>query len=177
LGILLFNLLGYRLVYSYIENAADKKVELKLDQNSYDESELVSLSIPMEHLPYYSNSNQYERIDGRIEFDGIQYHFVKLRVYHDSLELLCIPERESFELQTAKDDFFKLVNDLEHAGQSKRSGSHPGSSKTFSTDYFVADALVIPPAFFLIQKKKISHYNISLLSSCLFDRDQPPKSC
>lgn len=177
LGLFLFNLLGYRWVYSYLENASDKSVEQSLDRHTYSESELVLVMIPMNHLPYYSNSNQYEPVEGKIESNGVLYHFVKRRVYHDSLELWCLPDQKTMELQTAKNDFFKLVNDLEHAGQQKRSGSHSGSQKNLSMEYLFSDALVFHDGDFSHSKKKISHKVPVILSAFTFDREQPPKSC
>jgi hypothetical protein len=177
LGILLFNLLGYRFIYSFLENAANQGVELKLDHDLYDESELISIRVPLDHLPYYSNSNQYDPVDGKMELNGIQYHFVKQKVSHDSLELLCIPDREATALQSAKNDFFKLVNDLERAGQGKTSGSSHGSSKNFSIDYFLLESLAFPPAVLSQSKKTRSNYDQSISSSYFFERELPPKSC
>jgi hypothetical protein len=177
LGILLFNLVGYRFIYSFLENAADQGIELKLDRHLYEESELISIRIPLDRLPYYSNSNQYEPVDGKMELNGIQYHFVKQKVSHDSLELMCIPDREATELKSAKNDFFKLVNDLERAGQNKTSGSSHGSSKNFSIDYFLVNSLVFSAAVLSPSNKIISHYDKSTLSSYFFDRELPPKFC
>jgi hypothetical protein len=177
LAVLLFNLLGYRLVYSFLERSVDDALELRLDHHLYAESELITVRVPMDHLPYYSNSGQYEPIDGKIELEGIHYHFVKQRVYHDSLELLCIPDHESVQLQSAKDDFFKLVNDLEHASQGKKSGAHSGSSKDFSTDCFVLHSLVYSSTFFLPDKSNFSNINLTIPSYFLAEPDQPPRRC
>ena len=175
LAVLLFNLIGYRLVYSCLQHSADDAVELQLDRHQYAESELIAVKLPMDRLPYYSNSDQYLPIDGKIEVEGIRYHFVKQRVHHDSLELLCLPDHESVQLQTAKDDFFKLVNDLEHAGQGRKPGTHSGSSKIFSPDCFVMHSLVYGSVFFTPAKRIFSDISTAISSSFLVNRDQPPR--
>jgi hypothetical protein len=131
----------------------------------------------MEHLPYYSNNHQYHRVDGKVEINGIQYQFVKQRVFHDSLELLCIPDRKNTELQTSKDDFYRLVNDLERAAHGKKSGSRGGSDKYPSVEYIETGSLSFqhPPQG---KNKRITPDIMdSLFSSFPSDRDKPPKSC
>jgi hypothetical protein len=136
MGILVFNWGGYRLLNAYLENRADRQLEARLDRDSYDDSQLLLLKIPSTYLSYYNSSERFERVDGQIEVGGVQYKYVKRRLYNDSLELLCIPNHAAMELRTAKNEFFKLVNDLQHAGQGKKSGNHSGASKSFSPDNY-----------------------------------------
>lgn len=136
MGILLFNAAGYRWLTSLFESNANTRLEAQLDENQYNESDLISVKVPATHLPYYTNSKTFERTDGQLEVNGVQYKYVKRRFYRDSIELMCIPNQSAMKLQTAREDFFKLVNDLQHNGQGKKSDSHPGSSKNFSIDNF-----------------------------------------
>lgn len=132
LALLLFNWCGYRLLTAYLEQRANTQLQADLDENNYEESQLVSIKIPAVHLGYYSNSSQFERTDGQIEIGGVQYNYVKRRIYKDTLEFLCIPNRAAMSLQTAKDEFFRLVNDLRHTGHSK----HGDTVKPFTSDLF-----------------------------------------
>lgn len=141
LGILLFNWCGYRLLSSFLEDKAQTALEATLDDNNYAESQLISIKVPAVHLGYYTNSEKFERVDGQIEIGGIQYKYVKRRLFKDSLELLCIADHASMNLQSAKDEFFKLVNDLQRTGSEKKDGSHPGASKIFSIDYYTVNDL------------------------------------
>lgn len=136
LCVLLFNWFGYRILSDYFEKQADIVMEQKLDNREYDESQLIVIKVPLK-LPYQSNWKEFERYDGEIEVDGIDYKYVKRRVYNDSLVLLCLPYEGKMKLQTAREDFFKLVNDLEHPGQNKKSDNgHAGSVKNPLTDYY-----------------------------------------
>jgi hypothetical protein len=134
LAILLFNLIGYRLLTSVLEDRADKQLETALDNNDYNESELISLKIPVAYLPYYNNSSTFERIDGQVEIQGLEYKYVKRRIYNDSLELLCIPNHAAMKFAAANDEFFRFLNDLQHEGNGKPGRVHHHSKKP-SGDY------------------------------------------
>lgn len=136
MGILFFNWYGYQLLSTYWQGRADRRLEAVLDANGYDGSQLISLKIPVNSLSYYNPSTQFERVDGQIEVGGIQYKYVKRRLYGDSLELLCVPNHTAMKLQTARNDFFRQVNDLQQEnGQGKKADRHyKGVAKDFTTD-------------------------------------------
>ena len=57
LGILLFNMGGYRLLSNYFEDMADQRMQAELDMNLYNESDLISIKVaaglPMEAVQKY----------------------------------------------------------------------------------------------------------------------------
>jgi hypothetical protein len=170
MGILFFNWYGYQLLSSYLQNRCNERLEARLDRHNYDESQLVSVKVPITSLAYYNPSAGFERVDGQIEIDGIQYKYVKRRLFKDSLELLCIPNQASMRLQTARNDFFRQVNDLQ---QQDNQGKKASVQKNFSTsdyniqrDLYVLDLLyptalpisleqvpVIPSSYILTAEK------------------------
>lgn len=115
-----FNLAGYQLVIGYLQQQQDTRLVAQLDQMEYSHEQLISIKTPLT-LPYYSNSEAYERVDGTIEMEGIEYRYVKRRVFNDSLELLCIPNWGKEQLQSAKLEFFKLSNDWTSSQGGKKS--------------------------------------------------------
>jgi hypothetical protein len=133
LTIALFNLGGYGLFMACLEERANEKMEIALDDDNYDPSTLISIKVPIKNLPYYTNSAQFQRQDGRIEIGGVQYNYVQQRIYRDTLEVLCVPNNAATKLSTARNDFYKLVNDLENAGQNKKQGA--GSPFKFFSPY------------------------------------------
>lgn len=176
IGILLFNWCGYRLLNYWLENRADHQLEASLDNNSYDESELISIKVPSTHLSYYNSSDRFERVDGKIEVGGIQYKYVKRRLFNDSLELLCIPNQMAMRLHSVKNDFFKLVNDLQQQNsQGKKSGSHPGASRNFSPVDFYADTdqIILNDLYFTTLPATIQ-VAASIPSSHSLPAEQPP---
>lgn len=144
MGILFFNWYGYQLLSSYWQNRSDRRLEASFDKDNFDDSQLISLKIPLTTLSYYSGSTSFERVDGQIDIHGVHYKYVKRRIFQDSLELLCIPNMAAMKLQTAKNDFFRQVNDLQQQSQGKKSNAHPvkDNSKDYcpSTGAIVADA-------------------------------------
>lgn len=136
MGLLLFNWVGYELYTAILQQRATTSLISRLDDNDYTDSELISFKFPASQLGYYSNNASYDRVDGTVSIEGAQYNYVKRRIYNDSLELLCIPNRTVNRLQTARDDFFKLVNDLQHPGHSKKTDSNTASFKGFHGEYY-----------------------------------------
>ena len=110
-----------------MQEKVSDQLEAKLDKNLYNEAQLIELKVPM-NLPYQTNWSAYQRYDGEIEVDGIMYKYVKRKVANDTLYLMCIPNTKKMNLETAKNDFFKLSNDLSQTNNSKKSDN----SKTIS---------------------------------------------
>ncbi|HRN55227.1 MAG TPA: hypothetical protein PLL71_02180 [Agriterribacter sp.] len=126
----LFNLVGYRALLQYWETQGDAKLEARLDQQQYDEKDLIEVKIPI-HLPYHNNWSDFERYDGEIDIDGVHYKYVKRKIFNDSLILLCIPNNIKIKISTARDEFFSLVNDLQKDAANTKS-SHSSFSFHFS---------------------------------------------
>ncbi len=136
LGILSFNWFGYRILAGILQQQADIELEARLDQNDYDESQLVEMRVAL-NLPYQTDWNDFERVDGEIEIEGIHYKYVKRKVQDGQLVLLCLPNETKMRLQTAREEFFKLVNDLQHPSQNKKSdNNHSFSYNNFSAEYW-----------------------------------------
>lgn len=128
LSLLFFNWYGYRILTSIMEGQADVKLEARLDRNDYDESQLIELRVPI-NLPYHNDWKEFERYNGSIEINGVHYNYVKRKVEKGELVLLCLPNDEKQMVQSARDQFFKLVNDLQQPGANKK--SDPGNSIAF----------------------------------------------
>lgn len=111
LGLLLFNWGGYHLLYDGMAKWSDEKFQLALDETLYDEADWLHIKIPAS-LPYGSNSEQYERVEGSIEINGITYSYVKRRFYQDTLELVCLPNLQTTQIKNARDAFAGLANDF-----------------------------------------------------------------
>jgi hypothetical protein len=120
--VLLFNLCGYRLVIDYLQQRHTEELTAQLDKDEYADADLISIKTALS-LPYYTATMDFERIDGSIRIDGVEYTYVKRRIINDSLELLCLPNPVKQKLQTAKADFFKLSNDLQRPESNKKAAA------------------------------------------------------
>jgi hypothetical protein len=178
LGILLFNWFGYELVTSYMQRKADVQFKARLDDNNFDESQLISVKVPATNLGYYANTSSFERVDGIVEINGIQYNYVKRRVFNDSVEMLCIPNHTAMQLKDAKNEFFKLVNDLQNPAQGKKSDSHQGSSyKSFSIDYYTVNNQFDMSNLYFTTTERAAHYIFYVPSFFALVSEQPPDIC
>ena len=62
--------------------------------------------------------------------------YVKRKVVNDTLYVMCIPNTKKMHLQSAKDDFFKISNDLIQNNNSKKSdNSKSNTFKNQLSDY------------------------------------------
>lgn len=173
--VLLFNWFGYRILSDYFEQRADFVLEQKLDNSEYDESQLIEIKVPI-NLPYQTNWNEFERFDGEIEVEGIHYKYVKRKVFNDSLVLLCLPHESKMKLQSARDEFFKLVNDLQHPSQNKKSGNNSGSVKNPVTEYYrQSNNWLIPKLTALHSKFNLNNYSF-YSPGYNVTPEQPPES-
>lgn len=128
LSIFTFNMVGYQLWYSYLATKADVALELALDAEQYNDADLLSIKQPT-NLPYYSNNKTFERVDGEIEIDGIHYKYVKRRIYNDSLEMLCIPNRTKMQLEQSKHNYAIGAHDFQQDDAKKKSGEPTKSAQ------------------------------------------------
>lgn len=173
---LLFNLGGYVILMSYLQERADAALEKRLDAGKYDEANLVQFKIPVSNLPYYTNSTAFERKCGQLEINGRILNYVKLRIYNDTLEVYCIPNPETAQLQTAKDEFFRLANNLEQAGQGKNNNQGDTLLKFFSGHYLLHTSTRLPGSYGTVIVQNI--YRQKLLSTgfaCMIE--VPPEHC
>jgi hypothetical protein len=136
LGILLFNWFGYRLVIGLWQERTKSELEARLDSKDYDDAQLISVKVPMTHLSYYNTSPEFERVNGSVEIGGVQYKYVKRRLYNDSLELLCLRDQGAMKLRSCSNDFYRMANDLQ-TGTGKRRGTHSLPIKNLVVDPYV----------------------------------------
>ena len=119
--------MGYRLLVQYLQHTSDKKLEIAINTDSYDDSQLIELKVPI-NLPYQTTWSDYQRYDGEIAVDGILYKYVKRKVANDTLYVMCIPNTNKMHLESAKDNFFRISNDLAQNNTSKKTNNSKGFS-------------------------------------------------
>jgi hypothetical protein len=106
-----FNMGGYRILFDQLEKKASIQLVQQLDNEQYRDDQLIEMKVPLP-MPYQTNWADFERYNGEIEISGVHYNYVKRKVYNDTLILLCIPNQGKMKLNSAKEQFFSLVNDI-----------------------------------------------------------------
>lgn len=111
LGVFLFQLVGYYFVYLGLRAQASKDLLSRLDAHQYAEDETITLKIPFS-LPYWNDSEDYERVNGDFEYKGQFYKLVKQKLSKDTLYVVCIRSVGETQLFDAITDYIKMSNDV-----------------------------------------------------------------
>ena len=174
LAMLLFNWIGFRLLYNVIEHQANQDLAAKIDRLEFSEQDLVTIKVPL-NLPYQQNWEEFERYDGDVTVDGVHYKYVMRRIYNDSLVLKCIPNETKQQLKNAERQYFQLVNDLEHQGQQQEK-SKVSFFKNLVTEFWDSKtSYVIDPIFNMHTSSRVNA-NFLVAAGHLSRNDCPPQS-
>lgn len=176
LGVMLFNGFGYRIVANYFDQKAAENFVAIIEDEQYNESDLVTIKTPV-NLPYYANNAKFERVDGEMVIDGIVYQYVQRRVYNDSIEIKVLANQDRLHIKNAREDFYKLAQDLQKEGQEKKS-TPMGKSivKLLAFDYVSFDNKYNLDLNLVLNNTIGSIYSDRLLSNCLPIQLPPPKN-
>lgn len=162
------------MLFYYLQQKNDARLEAQFDNNSYDDSQLVELKIPV-HLPYQNSWPAYQRYDGEIELNGTMYKYVKRRLANDTLYLMCIPNSKKMRLEVAKNDFYQISNDLAQDDHSQKSDLPKSFFKNIRPFYDGSCFLIaISNPFTESQTDWLSLSTKDFLSSTIATPWQPP---
>ena len=173
---MLFNGFGYRIVANYFDQKAAEQFVAIIDENDYNVADLVTIKTPV-NLPYYANNAKFERVDGEMVINGMVYQYVQRRVYNDSIEIKVLANQDRLHIKNAREDFYKLAQDLQKNSEDKKSTpSGKASSKLLTFDYISTNN-----QFDLVKNTMLNNtigsiYSDRLLSNCLDIQLPPPKN-
>ncbi|MBI3137673.1 MAG: hypothetical protein HYZ15_03730 [Sphingobacteriales bacterium] len=138
---LLFSAGGYYPLISVLQQQADRKLESLLDQDIYEEDNLVEVRVPL-NMPYQQRYTEYERHYGNIEIDGSSYTYVKKKIDGDVVIFQCIPNQSRQQL---KDMRYDLTRSTASAGPAENGASkqHPSTPVKSNLGDF-DDQLIFP---------------------------------
>lgn len=135
LSLMVFNLIGYRWLFSTIEENATADLEQKIAAGKYNDDQLVVIQIPL-NMPYYSDKD-YENVYGETDWNGEHYRYVKRKVSGNTLYLLCLPNKEKTSIAKVKNEFTKAINDI--PGNKQGSQEKNNFIKLLTTEFKVSD--------------------------------------
>lgn len=132
--ILFFNWYGYKVVTYTMMNDADKQLEAQLDNNQYEESQLIEVRVAL-NVPYQATQTTgFERHYGEMKVDGQYYTYVKSKIENGYLVLKCIPNASKQKIKTADNDYFKVANGIDQDSNKKQDGNNT-VAKNFWSEY------------------------------------------
>ena len=151
-------------------------MEIMLDNHDYLESQLVEIRLPL-HLPYQTNWTSFERFDGEIEVNGTHYKYVKRKIEDGQLVLKCIRNDSKQRLQSAKEDFFRLVNDLQQEQPSKKNNpSHQQVAKNALGEFDHPSTLSLNVKTILLLTSYNRYCSSAYIAALLPTAEQPPEA-
>jgi len=110
LAVFLFQLVGYYFVYLGLTIHANKSLITRLDSHDYSIEQTLTLKIPFT-LPYWTDKEQFERVDGDFEYQGQFYKLVKQKLLNDTLYVVCIKNHDKKQLFDALAEYIKFSSD------------------------------------------------------------------
>jgi hypothetical protein len=110
-----FNVGGYYIVFWALQHQNNIKIASIIDSGSYIEEETIVFKVPMS-LPY-SPPPDFERISGKLEYNGEFYELVKQKLENDTLHVVCLKNHDEKRLVSTMNDYVKLSHDLPGAEQ------------------------------------------------------------
>lgn len=171
----LFNLVGYKAIFYFEQQQSDEQLKASFDKNDYDENDLIAVRVPIS-MPYLDNSRDFERVNGEINFNGKIYKYVKRKVEDGQLVLMCIPDEKKMQIESKKNDFFKITNDLQQNSSSKKpGGTNNTTAKNFMSDYDKDNHSELAQLCILKQQFLSPQDNNSPLFVAIATPEQPPE--
>jgi hypothetical protein len=170
--VLIFNLCGYRMVISLLQNDADNRLETLLDNNEYDESQLVEIRVAL-NMPYQQRYTEFERHYGEIQIDGKSYTYVKRKIEGDVVIFKCIANHSKQVLTTIKNDLAQTNSSADINTPGKQT---PNSlAKSFFSDYDDQLMFLQTPSVIDLNFSSFAKYSFFIPEISVSTPHQPPR--
>lgn len=125
--ILSFNWLGYDLVFSFMNRHLRDDARTNIDLGRYDATKLKEIRVDL-GLPYPTDWNEFEKVNGTVTVDGVVYEFVERKYEQGQMVYRCLPNLKGTELQQTRNAWLARSVDAE---SSDHSGSIPVNISLF----------------------------------------------
>ncbi|HEX8037561.1 MAG TPA: hypothetical protein VF490_00360 [Chryseosolibacter sp.] len=104
LFLILLNTFGSLQFLLIVERHLNRRAVTKIVENENEISGNLLLRVPLT-LPYGADDNEYRSASGEIEVDGSLYHFVKQKMFRDTLYIVCLKDVATTEARKAISDY------------------------------------------------------------------------
>jgi hypothetical protein len=125
LGVHLFYLGGYMLVFQYFIHQSDVQIVKQMYDNKVNSQKLLELKVPV-NMPTIQDWTEYEHIEGQIQLNNAYYNYVRLKMTRDTMYLICLPNDVKASLMKANIIMAKNLNDVP---LSKKGANNPTTKK------------------------------------------------
>jgi hypothetical protein len=169
---MLFNVVGYRFVFTMLDNIASEKQDAKIDAGDYNEASLIEIKVPL-NMPYQERVTEFERHYGEVTVDGVVYTYVKMKVDHNELILKCIPDVKRQQIKNSENNLAKANSsqDMENNGKKHNSSF----SKNIISEYDNTNQFYELAQNTLVIKINHTDFTAPVLTACIAPPHQPPR--
>jgi len=119
--LILLNTIGYYEVLLFMESQNYDKAVQKISGNENEISGNLLLKIPLASR-FNEDDREYRKAQGEVVVEGELYHFVKQKLYQDTLYIICLRDAKTSEVREALSDLSKTMADQNHkSGNTQKS--------------------------------------------------------
>lgn len=103
------NTIGYYGILLLTKRELARQIVEKIDENASEMNGNLILKIPVP-LPYLIDSEEYERAEGEINYEGEVYRFIKRRLYRDTLYIVCVRDARGTAVENLISEYSKTFS-------------------------------------------------------------------
>ena len=107
----LFNIGGQLTFYIYRVYKTDLFFNEQINENHYNINDLTTIEIPV-NMPNVQDWNGYESLSGKVQFQEASYNYVKIRITHNAIYLVCVPNYSTTHLSDQNVIYAKQIKDI-----------------------------------------------------------------
>lgn len=164
------NVIGSYPIVANLEQAYDERMSDELDEDRYAGSDAITLKIPFS-LPYANFNENYERVKGKIEYEGEFYYMVKHKFYRDTLFIVCLKDSKLAEINYVYENLAASVADNHHS-------KTPGKSvcKLQVKDFEQSTTIQLRDGVYPLESFNLPEYSFTAIINSESPPEQPPKA-
>jgi hypothetical protein len=98
--------MGYYGLFIGLEYRHDMAMTSRFERNDYSEDQTISFKVPLS-VPYANDQQEFERVDGKFEYDGESYRLIKQKYANDTLTVVCYRDHQNSVIADAMSDYVK----------------------------------------------------------------------
>ena len=97
LTIYLFNIGGQLAMHRYFSYLSDRFFNEQTSKGLYNIDDLTEVVIPT-NMPGIADWKNYENVSGQIQFENVNYNYVKMKITRNAIYLMCVPNYKTTKL-------------------------------------------------------------------------------
>jgi len=103
--------MGYYAVFLGLQYKHRLAMTAKFDAGMYDESQTITLQIPMA-VPYLASDEEFKRVDGSFQYNGEHYRLIKQKYSTDALIVVLAKDNENKRIADAMSSYVMSFTDM-----------------------------------------------------------------